>query len=139
MPNANNGLAFGCEAVAGLDAVKQSVALTITSLLSILLMTLHLADDFARQGGARPIEFLAAVLIAVVWLYGTLVLAGRRSGYVIIALGSLLALAIPVVHVSKLGNNYFFVWAILALSVTAIFSLIVSVAGFWSLRGHKDG
>lgn len=121
----------------GSDAVRQSVALTIASLLSIVLMTLHLADDFVHQGGASPLEFSAAVVIAVVWLYGTLALAGRRSGYVIIALGSLLALAIPVVHVKGLGGGtYFFVWTILALTVTALFSLIVSVTGFWSLRGR---
>jgi hypothetical protein len=117
--------------------MKQGVTLTIASLLSILLMTLHLADDFVRQGGTRPLEFSAAVLIAVVWLYGTLVLAGRRSGYVIIALGSFLALSIPVVHIRESGGTYFFVWTLLALSITSLFSLIVSVAGFWSLRGPR--
>jgi len=36
--------------------------------------------------------------ILVVQLYGTLVLLGKRSGYVIILLGSLLLLVVPVVH-----------------------------------------
>jgi hypothetical protein len=38
---------------------------------------------------------LIALPILVVWLYGTLVLAGKRSGYVIILLGSLLGLLDP--------------------------------------------
>jgi len=38
---------------------------------------------------------LVAVPIFVVWLYGMLVLAERRSGYVIILLGSLLGRASP--------------------------------------------
>src|SRR5438552_12957015 len=57
--------------------------LTITSLLSILFMTLHLTSDTvhakvgtAQAGGST----LVAVPILVVWLYGTLVLAERRWG-----------------------------------------------------------
>jgi hypothetical protein len=41
---------------------------------------------------------LIAVPIFVVWLYGTLVLGERRSGYAIILLGSLLGLIVPVIH-----------------------------------------
>jgi len=39
---------------------------------------------------ASLLSILVAVPILVVWPYGTLVLAERRSGYVIILLGSLL-------------------------------------------------
>ena len=46
---------------------------------------------------------LVAVPILVVWLYGTLVLAERRSGYVIILLGSLLGLLVPVIHMKGAG------------------------------------
>jgi hypothetical protein len=54
--------------------------LTIASLLSILFMTFHLTDDIVR--GMEPGTFsdLIAVPILVVWLYGTLVLAEKRSG-----------------------------------------------------------
>src|SRR4029077_17726756 len=85
--------------------MKHSVLLTIASLLSILFSTFHLADDIIRgmeKGGASN---LIAVPILVVWLYGTLVLAERRSGYVIILLGSLLGLAIPVVHMKGAGGG----------------------------------
>jgi hypothetical protein len=78
--------------------MKHNVMLTIASLLSILLMTFHLTDDIIRgmeKGGASN---LVAVPILVVWLYGTLVLAERRSGYIIILLGSLLASGMPVIH-----------------------------------------
>jgi hypothetical protein len=73
--------------------MKQNVILTIASLLSILFMTLHLTSDTihakvgtAEAGGST----LVAVPILVVWLYGTLVLAERRSGYIIMLVGSLL-------------------------------------------------
>ena len=75
--------------------MKQSVMLTIASLLSILLFTFHLTDDIIRgieKGGAAN---LTAVPMFVVWMYATLVLAGRRSGYIIMFLGSLLAVGRP--------------------------------------------
>ncbi|MBI3492084.1 MAG: hypothetical protein HY047_09925 [Acidobacteria bacterium] len=74
----------------------------------------------------------------VVWLYGTLVLAERRSGYVIILVGSLGASGMPVVHMTGAGtgksSGFFFVWTLIALGVTGIFSLILSVRGLRSLQ-----
>ncbi|MGB2633052.1 MAG: hypothetical protein WAM58_03865, partial [Candidatus Acidiferrum sp.] len=80
--------------------MKQNLLLTITSLLSILFMTFHLTDDIVRGFEQGGVSNLIAVPILVVWLYGALVLAGRRSGYVIILLGSLLGLLVPVLHMT---------------------------------------
>jgi hypothetical protein len=128
--------------------MKHSVLLTITSLLSILYMTFHLADDVVRGMEPGGIKNVIGVLMMVVWLYGTLVLAERRSGYIIILLGSLLGSGVPVVHMmgsglagGKIANSsgaFFFVWTLIALQVTAIFSLILSVRGLWSkTRGNS--
>ena len=68
--------------------MKNSVMLTITSLLLILFLTFHLADDIRRgfePGGLS--NLVGGVLITVVWLYGTLVLFERRSGYIISSSG----------------------------------------------------
>jgi hypothetical protein len=123
--------------------MKHNTMLTIASLLSVLLVTFHLADDIIRGMEKGGVSTLVAVPILVVWLYGTLVLAERRSGYVIILLGSLLGLVVPVVHMmgkgvgvgSNIANSsgaFFFVWTLLALGVTALFSVILSVRGLWS-------
>ena len=125
--------------------MKHSVTLTITSLLSILLMAFHWVDDIVRGFSPGGASGLFGVLILVVWLYGTLVLAERRSGYVIMLLASLLSLVIPVLHMmgkgvmhgSRVANSsgaFFFVWTLLALGVTARFSVILSVRGLWSLQ-----
>jgi len=122
--------------------MKRSVMLTIASLLSILLLTFHLSGDIIRGIEKGGISNLIAVPILVVWLYGTLVLAERRSGYIIILLGSLLALGVPVIHMSGAGvgaqvakapsGGFFFVWTLIAIGVTALFSVILSVRGLWS-------
>lgn len=121
--------------------MKQNLVLTITSLLSILLMTFHLADDVVRGMEPGGVKNLIGVLILVVWLYGTLALAPRRSGYVIMFLGSLLASGVPVVHMTgaglvggRIANSsgvFFWVWTLLALGVTGIFSAILSARGLW--------
>ncbi len=123
--------------------MKHSTMLTIASLLSILLTTLHLADDIVRGMEKGGVSTLVAVPILVLWLYATLVLAERRSGYVIILLGSLLGLCVPVIHMmgkgvgvgSNIANSsgaFFFVWTLLAIGVTALFSVILSVRGLWN-------
>jgi hypothetical protein len=125
---------------------KYNVMLTITSLLSILLFTFHLADDIVRGFEKGQASNLTAVPIFVVWLYGTLVLAERRSGYIIMFLGSLLSLAAPVLHMTGKGvggefarssGAFFFIWTIIALGVTALFSVILSVRGLLSLPWRR--
>jgi tetrahydromethanopterin S-methyltransferase subunit C len=63
-------------------------------------------------------------------------------------LGSLLGLGIPVIHMmgkgvgvgSHIANSsgaFFFVWTLIALGVTALFSAVLSVRGLWTLRGGQ--
>jgi hypothetical protein len=124
--------------------MKHNGLLTIASLLSILLITFHLADDIVRGFEKGGLSNLLAVPIAVIWLYGTLVLAGRRSGYVIVLLGSLLGAFVPVIHfkgaagvaggrIAGSGGAFFFVWTLLALGVCAVFSIILSTYGLWKM------
>jgi hypothetical protein len=125
--------------------MKHSVLLTITSLLSILFMSFHHADDVVRGMAPGKFSNLVPVFFLVVWLYGTtLVLAERRSGYVIILVLSLLGSGIPVVHmrrsglvggdIAKSSGAFFFVWTLIALGVTTLFSVLLSARALWSLR-----
>jgi hypothetical protein len=120
--------------------MRQNVMLTIASLLSILLMTLHLTDDIVRGMEPGTLSSLIALPILVVQLYGTLALAGKRSGYVIILLGSLVECVVPIVHMKGAGvggaiassnGAFLFIWTLLALGVTALFSVILSARGLW--------
>jgi hypothetical protein len=124
--------------------MKHNLILTIASLLSILFVSFHHADDVVR--GMAPGRFtnLVPVLFLVAWLYATLALAGRRSGYIIILVASLLAAGLPVVHMTgsgltggKIANSsgaFFFVWTLLALGVSTLFSAILSVRELRSLQ-----
>jgi hypothetical protein len=124
--------------------LKHTVLLTTASLLSILFLTFHLADDIVRGFEPGGVKNYTGVIILVVWLYGTLALAERRSGYIIMLLGSILGAGVPVFHMMRAGlvggriagssGIFFWVWTLLALGVTALFSVMLSVRGLWSLR-----
>ena len=124
--------------------MKQNMMLTIVSLLSILLLTLHITDDIVRGiSQAEPSNIALAVL--VVLLYGTLVLAERRSGYAIMLLVGLFAAATPVMHmrgahygeIAKSPGGFFFVWTLWALGGLGGFTLILSARGLWDLRRSR--
>jgi len=133
--------------------LKHDVTLTITSLLSVLLFTFHLTDDIVRgiePGGLN--NLFGGSLIMVVWLYAALVLAGRRSGYIILLLAGLLSLGVAYLHmrgkgvgvasgVAKSSGAFFFIWTLIALGVTGLFSAILSAHGLWSLpwRRRRSG
>jgi len=125
--------------------MKHTVTLTITSLLSLLFTMFHLADDIVHGMSPGGLSNLPVLFVWAVWLYATLVLVERRSGYVIILVMSVLASGLPVIHmtnkggavggrIAESGGAFFFAWTLLALGVTAIFSVILSARGLWNLR-----
>jgi hypothetical protein len=129
--------------------MKQSAMLTTASLLTILLMTLHMTGDILFKMSPAGLVNLFVVFVFVVQLYGTLVLGGRRAGYIIIFLGSVLGLVIPVVHMKgtrgviggDIGNSsqaFLFVWTILALGITSTFSVILSASALLSLPWRQS-
>src|SRR5215475_2606007 len=124
--------------------MKQNVMLTIASLLSILLLTLHVTDDIVRGiSPAEPSNIALAVLVLL--LYGTLVLAERRSGHVIMLLVGLFAAGMPVMHmrgahypeIARSPGGFFFVWTLWALGGLGGVTFLLSARGLWSLRRRQ--
>jgi hypothetical protein len=124
--------------------MKQSAILVVTSLLSLLLLTLHITDDIVR-GISKAEPSKIALVVFVGFLYGTLVLAERRSGHVIMLLVGFFAAAMPVIHmrgahyaaIAKSPGGFFFVWTLWALGGLGGVTLILAARGLWSLRrGH---
>ena len=82
--------------------------------------------------------------ILLVAACGTLLLAERRSGHVIMLFTGLVALAMPIIHrnngftatVAKGPGGLLFIWTLMALGVTGGLAMILSVRGFWSLRSR---
>ena len=122
--------------------MKQNLPLTISSLLSIVLFTVHLAHDFVfgldSMSRAETPTFL---LIMLVSLYGSVELAGRRSGYVITLLLGILSAVMPVLHTvggpRSAARGFFWVWVLLALGATGVFSAVLSARGLWRMPWRR--
>jgi hypothetical protein len=121
--------------------MKPDATLTVTSLLSILLLTLHITDDIVR-GISKAEPSNTALVVLTIFIYGTLVLAERRSGYVITLLVGLFAAAMPVIHmrgvhyaeIARSTGGFFFVWTLWALGGLGGVTFILSARGLWRLR-----
>jgi len=128
--------------------MKNNHILIISSLLSILLITLHLTSDTVHARAGTPEaggSTLVGVPVLAIWLCGTLLLSERRAGLVIMLVGSVLTLGMPIVHVmapggmfhgaiAKSNPAFLFVWTLHAMGVLGIFSFILAVRGLWSMR-----
>jgi len=124
--------------------MQQNAILTVTSLLSILLLTLHVTDDIVR-GISKAEPSNIALLVLVVLLYGTLVLRERRSGHLIMLLVGLFAAGMPVIHmrgvhygdIARSTGGFFFVWTLWALGGIGGLTFVLSARGLWNLRRRQ--
>jgi uncharacterized membrane protein len=117
-----------------------------TSLLSVLLLSFHLAQD-ALHAKAGTVEAgagnLTAILILVVLLAGPTLLAERRSGRIIMLFVALFAIGMPALHFnvghiwSKHQSALFFVWCLNALGVNGMFSLMLWLSELRRMRDER--
>jgi len=124
--------------------VKPNVLLVVTSLLSILLLSIHIAQDIVLGFAGGGLVNLIAMAVLVVYLCGALLGSDHRWGLTILLAGSLLAAAMPVFHmmgagvgVRRTAGAYFFVWTLYALGMSGMFGFILSVRGLWSARAAR--
>src|SRR5262249_43187338 len=123
--------------------MKQTVALTVSSMLTILFSMFHLTDDILRGNSPGGLSNFIVVLVLAAWLYVILTLIDRRSGLVVTLILSFLVSGVPAIHMTgtygmtgnpKYSGGFFFGWTNYALGVTAVLSVLLSVRGLWSLR-----
>jgi len=128
--------------------MTRNTMLTTASLLSIVFLIFHMTDDILREGGMalRGTSNLTVVVVLGLWLYGALALAGRKSGYIINLVFSLLAGLVPYLHMRGsgllgprtmtlgFGPKFFWVWTLFGLGITGALGFLLSLHGLASLR-----
>jgi hypothetical protein len=125
--------------------MKERRTLIVTSLLSIVLFSLHWADEVARAKEPGTLSAVGGLVILFVWLYATLVLSERRLGLWILLIGGILGSGVPVLHMTgkgllggappdSPGGTLFWVWTLIALAPISLTSVVLSARGLWGLR-----
>jgi hypothetical protein len=122
--------------------VKQRDLLTVTSILSMLLLALHISQDIVFGLDPAGLHHLFGVAILVVVVCGALLLRERASGKVIMLLGGVMAAGMLPLHMRNglrpeflaKSGALLFVWTLYVLGVTGLFSVILATQ---ALRGQS--
>ncbi len=128
--------------------MNHKVTLTVTSLLSVILFSLHWADEIARGIEPGTTAAVGGFGILFVWLYATLAIMERRLGLIVILIGALLASGVPVLHMQGKGlvggripanssGAFFWVWTNIALGACGMISFALSVHQLSKWRRDK--
>ena len=125
--------------------MKHQASLTVATLFTILLFSVHYAQDIVLRIEPGDATTYIGVAIVVAWLYPALVLAGRRSGYLINLVFSLAATFMPLLHMrgaGLLGHSrgsleffpaFFWVWTTFAICVSGALVFLLSLHGLAAL------
>jgi len=121
--------------------MKSNVMLIVTSVVSILLLSFHIAEDIVLGFSGGGLSNIFGIAILVVYLCAALLWSDRRWGLVILLLLSLLTVAVPIIHMTGAGvgvnrsaGAFFFVWTLYALGVSGTFGAILSVRALLTAR-----
>jgi hypothetical protein len=122
--------------------MKQSNLLSVTSILSVLLLTLHVSQDIVFGFDRAGLNQLVGVAILLVVVCGAVLLRERRSGQVIMLLGGVITAAMLPLHMRnglrpeflEKSGALMFVWILYVLGVSGAFSAILAIR---ALRGRR--
>ncbi|HYC51055.1 MAG TPA: hypothetical protein VEB19_08105 [Gemmatimonadaceae bacterium] len=127
--------------------MKHGTALAVTSVISIVLLILHLSGDVIYGMDTAGPGMLFAIAVLVLLLYAALALRDRKSGYIILFLGALAAIGMPVLHMAiftlrptfaQRPGAFFFIATLLALGVSGGVAAILAIQGLVSLRRARS-
>jgi hypothetical protein len=117
--------------------MKPGTLLTGTTSITALFLTLHVADDIARGIDTIGLHTLTAILVFGLWLYGALVLSGRRWGYILQLLLAILGLGVVIIHlkgahmgqIAVSSGGVVFVWTLFVIGTTSFMSMLLCLHG----------
>jgi hypothetical protein len=125
--------------------MSQQRTLTVTSFLTVLLFTLHWADEIARGIEPGTTAAVGGFGILFVWLYATFAIGERKTGLVLQLIGGILGGGVPILHMQHAGwvggrippnspGALFWVWTMVAMGACGMLSAALAVRILWSVR-----
>jgi len=122
--------------------VKRNDLLSVTSLFSVFLLSLHISQDIVFGFDRAGLNHLVGVAILLVVVCGAALLPDRAAGKVIMLLGGLMATGMLPLHMRNglrseflgKGGALLFIWTLYLLGVNGAFSVILAVRALLARR-----
>lgn len=122
--------------------MKRNDLLAQMSLISLVLVLLHLPDDYVHGFDKHVVANPYAILIFVVWGCGLLLLRERLIGRIILLLGGVVAVAMPVMHLNghfppdfaASNGAYRFICILYAVGTTGALTVILALRELFGRR-----
>ena len=126
--------------------MNKTQLLTAGSLLSRVLLTIHIVDDIVRGWDSAGMLNMIGISVMAVLLYGATVLRERLAGLLMMLFVGFSATAMPVIHlrsarineIAQASGGYFFIWTLWALGVIGIFVMILAIHSIWERRRGRS-
>ena len=119
--------------------MKRHVMLTVTSLVSAVLLALHISQDIVFGFDRAGLNHLVGVGIILVIVCGTLLLPHWWLGRIIMLLGGAMSAGMLPLHMRhglrpeflQTSGALLFIWTLYLLGVLGFFSIILAVLELW--------
>lgn len=119
--------------------MNKTQLLTVTSLLSIVFLMLHIADDISRGFDSTGISNMIPIAVVVALVYGILIYRDRSPGIIAAVLVAVFAVGMPVLHlrsarineIAQSSGGLFFIFTLWALGVTGMLGIVLSIQVIW--------
>ena len=125
--------------------MTNNLMLRNTSLLLLLLLTLHVVDDVVHGFDSAGLINMIGIVVLGLLIYGTLMLHDRMSGHFVMLFVALFSLLMPIIHLrsprinetAQASGGFFFIWTLWALGGIGVFGIILAVRGLLNLQRNK--
>ena len=125
--------------------MTNNLMLRNTSLLLMLLLTLHIVDDVVHGFDSAGLMNMIGIVVLGFLIYATVVLHERLSGHIAMLFVALVSLLMPLIHLrsprinetAQASGGFFFIWTLWALGGIGIFGILLAIRGLMNLRQNR--
>jgi len=120
--------------------MRRNDLLAQLSLISLVLLSVHVADDYVQGFDKHVVDNPYGILVLVLVACGIFLLRERVIGRVILLLGGLIAVGMPIIHLrghfpadfARADGALRFIWTLYAIGTTGALTVILAARELFS-------
>jgi hypothetical protein len=126
--------------------MKRNDLLAQMSLISLVLVSMHIPDDYVHGFDKHVVDNPYGILVLVLWAAGLFLFRERLIGRIVLLLGGLVAMAMPIMHLNghyppdfaTSDGAFRFVWNLYAVGTTGSLTVILAVREIFRRRSSPS-